>query len=233
MTARSDAIRDDDGDAAAPELAEEKGPLRRCIATGAVTPKDGMIRFAVAPDGALVPDLEERLPGRGLWLSADSAAIAKAVQKNLFSKAARRSVRVPADLPLMLTRLLERRCLDHIGLARRAGQALAGFEKVRESLKSGHVGRGGPAPGLLIEAADGSPEQRGKVTALAPDIPVVDAFVSADLAAALGRGHAVHAVIAHGRLADALQRDACRLAGIRSTQNDAGGSPPAGQGNNV
>ncbi|WP_448203740.1 RNA-binding protein [Azospirillum sp. sgz302134] len=208
---------------------DEKGPLRRCIATGAVQPKDGMIRFVVAPDGEIVPDLEEDLPGRGLWLSVDKAAFATALKKNLFAKAARRAVRVPPDLAERLERLLERRCLNAFGLARRAGQALAGYEKVREALKTNQVGHAGP-PCLLVEASDGSPDQRGKVTALAPDMPVVDLFDSAAMAAALGRDHAVHAVVARGKLAKALVRDSARLKGIKGF---VAGTSPAGHGSNV
>lgn len=207
----------------------EKGPLRRCVATGTVQPKDGMIRFVVAPDGEIVPDLEERLPGRGLWLTAEPSAIAKALGKNLFAKAARRAVRVPPDLAERLERLLERRCLDAFGLARRAGQALAGYEKVREALKTNQVARAGP-PCLLVEASDGSPDQRGKITALAPDMPVVDLFDSAAMAAALGREAAVHAVVARGKLAKSLARDSARLKGIKGF---VAGTVPAGRGSNV
>ncbi|SMH55557.1 RNA-binding protein [Azospirillum agricola] len=194
---------------------DEKGPLRRCIVSHAVQRKDGMIRFVIAPDGEVVPDLEESLPGRGLWVTADRAALAKAMGKSVFAKAARRAVRVPPDLAERLERLLERRCLNGLGLARRAGHVLAGYEKVREALKVNQVGRAGPPPALLVEAADGSLDQRGKVTALAPSLPVIDLFASADLAAALGRDHAVHAVVARGRLAKGLARDAARLKGLK------------------
>ncbi|PWC34389.1 hypothetical protein TSO352_15960 [Azospirillum sp. TSO35-2] len=217
-----------DLDAAEHEVAEterlpaddEKGPLRRCIASGTVHPKGGMIRFVIAPDGEVVPDLEEALPGRGLWVTADRDALAKAMSKSVFAKAARRAVKVPPDLAERLDRLLERRCLNGLGLARRAGHVLAGYEKVREALKANQVGRAGPPPALLVEAADGSLDQRGKVTALAPSLPVIDLFVSSALAAALGRDHAVHAVVARGRLASGLARDAARLKGLRG---------PAGQ----
>jgi len=228
MAGLNDAIQMDFGAEWPVGADEEKGPLRRCIATGAVQSKDGMIRFVIAPDGEVVPDLEERLPGRGLWLSAERAALDKVIAKNLFSKAARRAVRTPGDLVERLERLLARRCLDSVGLARRAGQALAGYEKVREALKGNRVGRAGPPPGLLLEAADGSADQRGKLTALAPELPIVDLFESADLAAALGRDHAVHAVLARGRLADGLARDAARLKGIKGF---VAGTVPAGHDN--
>lgn len=217
---------EDEGDVVAVEPVEGPAPSsRRCVASGTSRDRAAMIRFVVGPEGELVPDVGERLPGRGLWVSSDRAVFDRAVAKNLFSKAARRSVRVPPDLTTRLVDLLTRRCLDHIGMARRAGQALAGYEKVREALKTGRVGRAGPAPALLVEAADASPDQRGKLTALAPDMPVIDAFPAVDLAAALGRDHAVHAVMARGRLADALRRDAGRLVGLGGAETPGDVTP--------
>lgn len=216
----------DAGDEVAVEPAEGSVPARRCVASGSSRSREGMIRFVVGPEGDLVPDVGERLPGRGMWISAERSAVDRATTKNLFAKAARRSVRIPPDLTGKLVDLLSRRCLDHIGMARRAGQALAGYEKVREALKTGRVGRGGPIPALLVEAADASPDQRGKLTALAPGMPVIDAFPAVDLAAALGREHAVHAVVAQGRLADALRRDAGRLAGLLGDEMGGAGARP-------
>ena len=123
-----------------------KAPERRCIQTWQSAPRDGLIRFAVSPEGAVVPDLEEKLPGRGLWLTASGDIVRRACAENRFSKAARRNVSVPDDLPARIIALFDRRCLDLIGLARRSGVALAGFEKVREALASGRAA-------LLIEAS--------------------------------------------------------------------------------
>lgn len=216
MTVEESGAAAEPDDTAFPDddAAKEKGPLRRCVAGGTVQGKELMLRFVVAPDGGLVPDIEERLPGRGLWLMADKGALALALRKGSFSRAARRAVRVPEDLPGLLDTLLERRCLDRIGLARRAGQLVAGFEKVRDALRGGRVAKAG-APALLVEAADGSAEQQAKVTYLAPTLPVVRLFDSAHLAAAVGREWTAHAVVARGGLADGLWRDVRRLAGLR------------------
>ena len=200
-------------------------PLRRCIVTGTVQPKLGMIRFVVGPDGLVVPDIEGRLPGRGLWLSAERPVVERAVARNVFAKAARRQVRVEPVLIDRLVALLERRCLDLIGLARRAGQALAGYEKVCEALRSGRVGRSG-VPGVLLAARDGAADGRAKVRALAGGLPLVEDFDAAALGAALGRDNAVHAVLAQGALADRLQIEAGRLAGLRTFPV---GRQPAGQ----
>ena len=67
------------------------GPERKCIATGEVRPKHGLIRFAVGPGGQIAPDLAEKLPGRGIWVSADRAALEKAAAKGLFARAAKRA----------------------------------------------------------------------------------------------------------------------------------------------
>ena len=75
------------------------GPLRTCIATGEVGAPERMIRFVVGPQGDVVPDLARRLPGRGMWVRAERAAVERAVAKNLFARAARASVRPAADLP--------------------------------------------------------------------------------------------------------------------------------------
>lgn len=172
-------------------------------------PKAELIRFVVAPDGKLVPDLAGRLPGRGLWLSARRDIVAAAVTKRLFARAARRAVLVDVDLADRLEALLAGRCRDDIGLARRAGQAVAGFAKVEAALADGRVA-------VLVAASDGAADGRGKLKALAPDLPRVEALTGAELAAAFGREHVVHAALAPGRLAEALLADAARLAGFRA-----------------
>lgn len=193
---------------------EEKGPLRRCIVTGAVGPKERMIRFVVGPDGQLVPDLEGRLPGRGMWLSARRDVVNTAVAKASFAKAARRKLEVPADLADRLEALLRRRCLDLLGLARRAGQAVSGYDKVRAELKSG---RGA----VLLAASDGAEDGVSKIGALAPTLPVVRGLSASELGAAFGRDHTVHGVLLRGRLASLLLTESARLAGIAGAEPSA------------
>lgn len=188
----------------------EGGPLRRCLATRAVRPKTELLRFVIGPEGALVPDLAGRLPGRGLWVSAERAALIQAREKNLFAKAAKAPVRVPDTLVEDVIRLLRRRCLELIGLARGAGQAVAGFEKVREWLNQDRAA-------VLLEALDGAPDGRRRLESRAKAegaLPVIDLFTAAELAAALGRDHVVHAALAEGGLARAVLTEAGRLAGL-------------------
>jgi len=188
---------------------DETGPLRRCIASGERLDPERMIRFVVGPEDRLVPDVAGKLPGRGIWVEADRAKLALAIDKRLFTRAARRSVKVDADLAELVERLVERQCLDLIGLAKRAGAAVAGFDKVETMLRRGPVG-------VLVEASDGAADGREKLRRLAPGAAVVSLFPATALATAMGRdGIVVHIAIARGRLAERLVAASDRLAGLR------------------
>jgi predicted RNA-binding protein YlxR (DUF448 family) len=187
---------------------DETGPERRCVVTGQVRPKVELLRFVLAPDGAVVPDLGARLPGRGIWLCARRDVVNTAVAKRLFAKAARRAAVVPADLADRVDALLARRCLDLLGLARRAGQAVCGFEKVRAEVKARRAA-------VVVEARDAAEDGRGKMRALATGLPVIELFDAAELGAVFGRDAAVHVALAPGRLAGRLLEEAALLAGFR------------------
>jgi uncharacterized protein len=166
------------------------------------------VRCVVDPEGWVRPDLARRLPGRGMWLSAERDVVNRAVARNLFARAAGGQVRVDPRLADEIEDLLIRRMLDALGLARRAGEVVAGFEQVRARLRSG------PA-GVLLAARDGAADGRRKLRRLAPYVPVVSAFSSAQQGAALGHDSVVHIAVAPGALARRLIVDAERLAGFR------------------
>jgi hypothetical protein len=199
---------------------DETGPIRRCIATGERLAKDGMVRCAVDPDGVIVPDVAAALPGRGLWLTARRDIIALALKKKGFDRAAKRQVKVPADLADRIEALLALRCRDGIGLARRAGHAVAGFEKVGQELRAGRVG-------LLLAASDGAETGRQKIAALARGlelgVEILTVLTAAELGAAFGRDHVVHAAMGPGALADRVRLDGARLAGFRGIAATPGG----------
>ncbi|MGE5514203.1 MAG: RNA-binding protein [Bacteroidota bacterium] len=186
----------------------ESGPSRRCIVTGTVRPKGELLRFVISPAGEVVPDLERRLPGRGIWLSARRDVVNTAQAKRLFAKAARRAVTVPDDLADRLEGLLRQRCLNLISLARRAGQAICGFEKVKAELKAGRAA-------VLVEARDAAEDGKCKMRALASGHPVVELFDAVELGAPFGRDQSVHAVLTPGGLARRLVEEAGLLAGFR------------------
>jgi predicted RNA-binding protein YlxR (DUF448 family) len=197
----------------------ETGPLRRCVLTRERLAKEKMIRFVIGPDRTVVPDLAARLPGRGIWLSARGDVIetarAQGTLARVFARAARGSVALPPDLPALLQAQLARRIGDSLGLARRAGQAVCGFQKAREWLRSGRAG-------LILQASDGSADERARFMSGAGTneagtgrvVPVLAPLPAAALGAVFGRDHVVHVAIAPGRLADTLTTETMRLAGL-------------------
>ncbi|EHM00240.1 hypothetical protein HMPREF9946_02701 [Acetobacteraceae bacterium AT-5844] len=193
---------------------EPKGPLRRCIVTRETGPKEAMLRFVLGPGRELVPDLAGKLPGRGMWLSARADVLERAQGRGAFSKAARGLVIPPPDLRARIEQGLHGRIRDQVGLARRAGQAVCGFQQVREWLQRGRAG-------LLVEAVDGSASERQRLQG-GHTVPVVAVLTAAELGAIFGRDHAVHVAVSPGRIAEMIIQEAGRLAGISVNANGAG-----------
>ncbi|MEA2727403.1 MAG: uncharacterized protein QOF70_1878 [Acetobacteraceae bacterium] len=204
-----------------------------------------MIRFVVGPDRQIVPDLAARLPGRGIWLSASADVLESGslhedgrqkdkrgdgTQRHLaraFARAARGPVSVPSDLSVLIQAALVRRIGECLGLARRAGQAVAGYEKAREALRTGRYR-------LVLQASDGSEAERarflsgfGPTSELGPGLTIIDPLPGRALGRVFGRDYVVHVAVAPGKLAESLVVEAGRLAGLRNGSARAMGSARA------
>lgn len=186
-----------------------RDPRRRCIVTGEIHPKADLIRFVVDPEGRVVPDVDGKLPGRGLWLYASQDVLHRAQKKHAFTRAARRKVAVSPDLPDEVERLLAARCLEYLGLAKRAGILVSGLEKVRALITAGKAQ-------VVILAADGAENGVRRVSALASGLPLVTLLTRAELSRALGRENVVNAALMKGRLTDRFLQEVNRLAGFRA-----------------
>ncbi len=201
---------------------DRETPERRCIVTGRSRPTHAMVRFVIGPDEAVVPDILGRLPGRGIWVSAQRDALDKAVRKGLFKRAARRPVTVPDDLAATVEALIARRVIELVSLARKGGRAVAGFEKVRAWLGNGTAS-------VLIQARDGS--ARGKTKLRAPEVAqdgqssYVGCLDASEIGMAFGREHVIHAALAAGGLTTRVVEEAARLAALRGQF----GGEPAGK----
>ncbi|MDO8881463.1 RNA-binding protein [Pseudotabrizicola sp.] len=197
-------------------------PERKCIVSGESQPKAGLIRFVLGPEDMIVPDIQGRLPGRGIYVSADRDALAKAVKKNLFSRAARQPVKVPDDLPDMVERLLVQRVIDLISLGRKAGDAICGYEKVKEWLIKGQAR-------TLIQASDGS--ERGKDKLRPPNgrETLISCLTAGEMGLAFSRERAIHAALAAGGLNNRVVEEAARLVGLRGADDKQVGDMIAGK----
>ena len=192
------------------------GPDRKCIATGEVQPKHGLIRFVVGPDAAIVPDILGKLPGRGIYVSADRAALEKASDKGLFSRSVKMQVKVPEGLVDEVESQLARRVVDLISLQRKAGRAVAGYEKVKNWLQMEEAQ-------VLIQAVDGS--GRGKSKLSTPHYGTYIGWLTADeLGLAFGRQTVIHGALASGGLTQRVVEEAQRLKGVREKWDGNGHS---------
>lgn len=189
-------------------------PDRKCIATGEVQPKNGLIRFVAGPDGQIVPDILGKLPGRGVYVAADRAALELAVKKKLFARGLKQPVQVPDGLVDMVEQQTLRRVIDLISMARKSGIAVAGYEKVKDWL-------GKEEAQVLIQAIDGS--GRGKSKLSTPHFGTYIGCLTADeLGMAFGRQTVIHAALASGGLSVRVVEEAQRLLGLRKTVGDKG-----------
>ena len=183
-------------------------PERRCIVTGQSQPSQGLIRFVVGPDGAIVPDVAQKLPGRGIWVSADRDTLDQAVRKKAFARAARQAVTVPDGLSDLVHDLLAARVLELLSLARKSGHAVAGYEKCRDLALRDEMA-------VLLQAHDGS--ERGKTKLRPPAGPAshIVCLSARELGFAFARDHVIHAALRAGGLAKAVVEEAARLSGLR------------------
>ncbi|MBL8544430.1 MAG: RNA-binding protein [Hyphomonadaceae bacterium] len=190
-----------------------RGRERRCIASGENLAEAELIRFARAPDGVVVPDVAAKLPGRGVWVRAERESIEQAAKKGGFARGFKAPAKVPEGLANQIESLLSRRCLELLGLTRRAGAVAIGATQVEAAIRA--------KPALvLIEAEDGAGEGREKLMGLhiglwgAPP-PAVACFSAAELGVALGRERVIHASLLQERLALGWVAEIRRLAGFR------------------
>lgn len=200
---------------------QREDPERRCIVTGEVQPKAGLVRFAIGPEGEVVPDVLGRLPGRGIWVTADRAAIEKAAKKGLFARAARRAVKAPEGLADLVEAQLLRRVTDLLSMARKAGDAVTGFEKVKDWLVKGHAK-------VLIQASDGSAREASRLHPPEGEANFIGCLTAGEMGLSFGRERAIHGALAAGGLTTRVVEEAARLAGLRPERRDVQGKQDGG-----
>lgn len=173
------------------------GPERRCIVHRVVRPADEMIRFALAPDGSVVPDLKQTLPGRGVWVTALRKDVDFAGEKELFSRSFKKTAKSGGDLGARVDGLLEAQALNALSLANKAGLVTVGFEKVSGLVQSGKAF-------ALLFATDGAADSRRKMrqklmaTGGHETLSSYQVFGSQKMSLALGRANVVHAALTKG-----------------------------------
>lgn len=207
------------------QIEDESGPTRTCAATRVARPVAELLRFALAPDGAVTPDLRQRLPGRGVWVTARRAEVEAAARKGAFSRGFREKAEAAADLADVVERLLRRDALAALSFANKAGAVTAGFAKVEAEVAAGRVA-------ALIQARDGGADGARKLAAAGrrggrEPVEVVSLFDSGDLDMALGRENVIHAALARAGAAENFLARCRRLRFYRAEPEPAADGPEA------
>lgn len=199
---------------------------RTCIVTRQAGDPDRLLRFVLAPDMSVVPDLKRRLPGRGCWVGAERVLVDKAVARGLFARALKSKVTVSPDLGEMVDALLARNALGAIGLARKSGALALGAAKVEGAVRSGNAL-------AVLHASDASPDgvrkidnaRRAVVYAGGPEIDAYRLFPETEMSLALGASNVIHAALLASDSGKAARK---RLVALHRYR---GGSPNDGTAN--
>lgn len=186
--------------------------MRTCAFTRAELPDEELLRFVAGPAGELVPDIDRKLPGRGVWLTLDRNVVEQAAKSNCFARGLKCKVSVPDELPNLIDRLLLQKVVSVLALANKAGLLATGFGKVDRLLSSGAVS-------VLISGQDAADDGRAKLErkfrAVQKDCglpaPHVTILTSDEIGLAIGRSGVVHAALTSGGLTDRFLREARRI----------------------
>jgi uncharacterized protein len=209
----------------------DRGPragerTRMCAVTREVRPISELIRFVVGPDGAVVPDVKNKLPGRGLWVTATREALEAAIKRKVFARGFKREVRLPPDLAAQTEQLLERAIVDALAVAGKAGSVAAGFAKTEAALNRDEVV-------AVLHAAGAAPDGARKLAAStrrrAGETPAEIGFLTtAQLDLALNRPNVVHAALLAGSASETFLARCRRLEWFRTgdQHNQAGKAAP-------
>ena len=159
-------------------------PLRTCIACRHERTKDELLRFVLAPDMTVVPDIVGRLPGRGAYTCLDPECVEAAVRKRQFHRAFRGEARtVPETMAHDIGRLVMERLQGLLALINRAGMVVSGNDAVERELHAQMAG------GIVWVAGDAARDRQQKFTYLGEraGCAVLIGSTTAELGAILGK----------------------------------------------
>ncbi|QYJ06744.1 DUF448 domain-containing protein [Qipengyuania flava] len=147
--------------AEAPKARNASEPERRCILSGEVAPRDTLVRLVASPEGLVLPDAQEKAPGRGAWIGVTKHELAEAQAGGKLKGALARAFKtgdleLPENLPDLIENALRRVVLDRLGLEMRVGRLILGTARIAEQARGGVVA-------LLLHASDASEDGRKKL----------------------------------------------------------------------
>ena len=179
-------------------------PQRSCLGCREVKDKPELLRFVLAPDRTLVPDLLSKLPGRGAYTCPRESCLRAALAKRQFARSFKGEV-IAGDADSLVARvasIMEERIASYLALANKGGKVVSGSETVLELLKK-------RTPGVVFVADDIAADSRDKIAFLAgkAGAPLVTLFSKARLGGLLGKELRGVVAVEQGGFSEAIMRE--------------------------
>ena len=159
-----------------------------------------MIRFVAGPANEVIPDVQRKLPGRGMWVTAGRQFLQTAIEKDLFSRSLRKKVSAHSDLPDLVCNLLKAECLGLLSVAKKAGILISGFSKVEGLIRTDQVA-------VILHSSQAASDGKGKLQQALRvmelhETPMIGLFSGKDLDAAIGLENVTYLALTSGNLSE-------------------------------
>ena len=161
---------------------------RKCILSGETKPKSELLRFVVLEKGRLVPDFDKKLSGKGIYLSNSKHVIETVVNSPKINKIFHKQVKAELNLPDIIEKILADKGLSALNLARKSGNLVLGFEKIKEQIIKDKVA-------FVIEATDAGSDGKKKMSELGAKIEILSIYNSAAFEKAFNREMVVYLAV--------------------------------------
>lgn len=186
---------------------------RKCIVTGEIKDKSQLLRFVHTPDNQIVPDLNKKLPGKGIYVSASYCVLEQAIEKNLFAKVLKKNVKANKELLQTVEKVLHKSALNAISLARKSGDVVIGLDKVLEALKCENVS-------FLLVATDADGDGLKKLQGKQGMLPMYRLFSVEELDTVLNRVNTVYLAFLKAGMSKMVQDNFEKLSEFLKDKNN-------------
>lgn len=171
---------------------------RKCVISGKVLNKESLLRFVTLKDGTMLPDFNKKIDGRGFYVSNSKKLLQSLVEKHPFNKILHKKVEYASDMPEIVEGILTKKGLDALNLARKAGDLVLGFEKVKELIIKGRAA-------FVVEATDAGADGRQKIAELSADLEKFTLYDTETLSTAFDRENTVYLAVKKGKMSEMVR----------------------------
>ena len=177
-----------------------------CSVTKKMYPSENMIRFVLFPDNKYTIDLNYEFQGKEFFIFASKSTLARI--KDFVGDIYEKEPQVE-NLVTRIDSIIVKRIVSLIALARKSGNLIFGFERVKMALKSGDSD-------ILFHANNGSPKELKRIKPRSVRLILVSLFSSSELGKVFNRDNVAHSCVLKGGLAKSLILDVKKLEGIQN-----------------